>query len=356
MKNPDEMPMSELDTRKVSVTKALLLCIVLFAILLAAFSAGYLIERERMEYCISKWVTTTAILPANQKPENVQALLLNRVNEICASSDRWLSFSQMVIAFVAFLLVAATALGIREYMTSQSIRESLRNDFEKLKTELQSEFDSLKKEMKKEHMVMQAKSYIFQHAYTESWNILEELQGLYPREPEVMFLKGIICRIRAKYDAALQYFASAQKFGYKEKEKVFYQRGRCFTFKHEYGPALEQYDKALAEQSKYPECLIMKAYCIKRTKKEVGQDIIQLDTEAIALEPSMAIGYYNLACYYALLQKEEEAKWNLTKAIELHPKYKMQALWDADFKAVKDKRWFQEMVCPKNCVSEILGG
>ena len=66
--------------------------------------------------------------------------------------------------------------------------------------------------------------------------------------------------------------------------------------------------------------------------------------ELIQRKPNNSSHWYNLACIYALQQKQPEALESLEKAIELDQKYKQQARTDSDFDSIRDSEAFQELV------------
>lgn len=51
-----------------------------------------------------------------------------------------------------------------------------------------------------------------------------------------------------------------------------------------------------------------------------------------------AVLHYNLACYYALLGDLAKARQRLSRATQMEPKFKSEALEDPDLKAIQERR------------------
>ena len=65
----------------------------------------------------------------------------------------------------------------------------------------------------------------------------------------------------------------------------------------------------------------------------------------VEIEPKDALGWYDLACCYALQGNSEPAIANLKKAIELEPdRFKNQARTDADFSSLGEHQAFKQLI------------
>jgi tetratricopeptide (TPR) repeat protein len=68
---------------------------------------------------------------------------------------------------------------------------------------------------------------------------------------------------------------------------------------------------------------------------------------ALELEPAHPAPYYNLACFYSITGKLDEALLHLSYAIRLDPSYRIDADRDEDLDPLRDLPEFQELVYPE---------
>jgi tetratricopeptide (TPR) repeat protein len=82
------------------------------------------------------------------------------------------------------------------------------------------------------------------------------------------------------------------------------------------------------------------------SEKRIGRLDLCIECMLLAIEhhPEEAIAVYNLACYYALNQQEEEALIWLRKAFTMDKKYVAYIDAETDFDSIRDNQEFRDIV------------
>ena len=67
-------------------------------------------------------------------------------------------------------------------------------------------------------------------------------------------------------------------------------------------------------------------------------------TQAVNINPSLAMAHYNLACIYSLKKETNQAMAFFQKAITLDPDYKDHSKNDTDFNNVRHSSIYRELI------------
>jgi tetratricopeptide (TPR) repeat protein len=89
-------------------------------------------------------------------------------------------------------------------------------------------------------------------------------------------------------------------------------------------------------------CLLALAWCYKRTDL-IPQAIESLE-KAVLIDAASAISHYNLACYWALLNKIDPAVMHLSMAIDLDEAYRDLVAGEHDFDLIRKNPGFQHLL------------
>ena len=120
------------------------------------------------------------------------------------------------------------------------------------------------------------------------------------------------------------------------------------------GNALYRQNEFLSALHMYQTALALSPHDVK-THNNLGITYIQLamfdeavDTfkEALGLDSSYSLAYYNLACLYGRIGDVENAVGYLRQAVALQPETRGWAIADSDFAPVRDAPAFRELVEP----------
>ena len=120
------------------------------------------------------------------------------------------------------------------------------------------------------------------------------------------------------------------------------------------GNALYRQNEFLSALHMYQTALALSPHDVK-TRNNLGITYIQLamfdeavDTfkEALGLDSSYSLAYYNLACLYGRIGDVENAVGYLRQAVALQPETRGWAIADSDFAPVRDAPAFRELVEP----------
>ena len=76
---------------------------------------------------------------------------------------------------------------------------------------------------------------------------------------------------------------------------------------------------------------------------EAEEELDQCLTMPSCTGLTQASALYDLACIYALTNREELCRTTLLKAIELRPQFREEMIKDPDFVAVRESKWFQAL-------------
>jgi tetratricopeptide (TPR) repeat protein len=120
---------------------------------------------------------------------------------------------------------------------------------------------------------------------------------------------------------ALKYFGVAIYLN-PEKGLYYYARGRVFGRTEKYAEAIIDYSTSIAKNPKLADSYARRAGCVILSEKysEAALKNCILDcTKAIAIQPDLWVGYFNLANAYQLLKNFDEAIASYSQALKLDP-------------------------------------
>ncbi|MFL5628932.1 MAG: TPR end-of-group domain-containing protein [Ktedonobacteraceae bacterium] len=106
--------------------------------------------------------------------------------------------------------------------------------------------------------------------------------------------------------------------------------------------AFEQVDRMARRDERvrlYRGNLLLKLGNLAEAEKELVQCLTMPSCKGL----TQASALYDLACIYALTNREEFCRTTLPKAIELWPKFREEMLKDPNFVSVRDSAWFQSL-------------
>lgn len=112
---------------------------------------------------------------------------------------------------------------------------------------------------------------------------------------------------------------------------------------------MQKYDEAeknllklIKIQPGNPDLFVQLAFIKRRTE---GLDTaINAIKKALEINPDMAIANYNIACYYCLQNKIEQAFYHLEKAIRIDAFFAEEARKDEDFNSIKNDEQFKQII------------
>jgi len=122
------------------------------------------------------------------------------------------------------------------------------------------------------------------------------------------------------------------------------------------GEANDMIDRALAVNPLHPGALLTKGRVLKRLaqteskpgNKQMLEQALKYVAQSASLKPTSAGAFYNMACYQALLGKDQsEILTNLKKAIQLEAKLKQQARTDEDLASLREVQEFNDLTGDK---------
>lgn len=115
---------------------------------------------------------------------------------------------------------------------------------------------------------------------------------------------------------------------------VYYLQGEALRTMERYAEALAPLEAARREDGTNIHVHLALAWCYKRTSR-LDLSIETLE-EALAVDPTEAILYYNLACYWALAGNARHAVGYLSEAFELDSEYRDLVGVEKDFDPIRN--------------------
>lgn len=176
--------------------------------------------------------------------------------------------------------------------------------------------------VRRQHLLREAEGYL---------DLLMVFSDQWPLRPEVRDRLG---------ERVLATLASLDH-DHGRRAQVLYLRGQALR-------AMQRFSEAtipLKESSEHdPDNLhvwLALGWCYKRSGR---LDLaIQSLEDAMNVDPSQGIIYYNLACYWALAKNVKLAVAYLGRAFDLDPNYRDLVFDERDFDAIRDHRDFQSL-------------
>jgi tetratricopeptide (TPR) repeat protein len=129
-----------------------------------------------------------------------------------------------------------------------------------------------------------------------------------------------------------------------ETSIAWYLRGQAHRVSERYSDAIDCLRKSLELNSDNIGAYLALGWCFKRVGK-VGMAIEALEA-ALETGSEVAMVHYNLACYWALVNKGDSAAYHLGLAIDLNPDYRNLVATEHDFDLVRHHPDFQATVRP----------
>ena len=146
---------------------------------------------------------------------------------------------------------------------------------------------------------------------------------------------------RKDYSDALTSLNAALQFKRGDKARVHFNIGKCWEENLQYEEAIKSYDLAIEIKGNYWAAYNNKALSLKRLGR-INDAIAELK-KIIGIDKNNERAYYNLGCYYAILEDHKEALKCLKRAVELSPKLKSMATTDSDFANLVESEEFKEI-------------
>lgn len=119
-------------------------------------------------------------------------------------------------------------------------------------------------------------------------------------------------------------------------------RGEALRESEDYAPAVESFERALAEDPEDLTVLMGLAWCYKRLD-QLSRSIDSME-EAYQYHPDEPIVLYNLACYFALAGKRSLSLSWLGRALRMEPHLRKLIPDESDFDSLRDDADFQFLV------------
>jgi len=153
----------------------------------------------------------------------------------------------------------------------------------------------------------------------ESLDILSELETVFPDRFDIAFYTGHVLEESGNYLDALSYFQKAleRRPDPREIASIYCHMGSCHIQLEEIEPAIMALERARSHNEKLKEIHNLLGYCHYRLGDYVTA--IECFEKAIAIDPSSAIDYANIASNLRKLGMNEPARQWYGMALELDP-------------------------------------
>ena len=129
--------------------------------------------------------------------------------------------------------------------------------------------------------------------------------------------------------------------GARQSGVISYLRGLALRTMERYAEAIEPLRTATEEEPENLGAWLALAWCHKRTGRiDLAIDALE---DALAVDPTQAIVYYNLACYWSLAKNVQLAVEHLSRAFEIDPAFRDLVDEEADFDSIRNRPEFQSL-------------
>jgi len=119
---------------------------------------------------------------------------------------------------------------------------------------------------------------------------------------------------------------------------VFFLEGQAYRLMERYSEAIASLRSAAEIEPENVSIRLAMGWCFKRSKR---LDLaIEAMEEALAIDASMAIVHYNLACYWSLAGNVKLAVAYLAQAFEIDPNYRDRVGLERDFDPIRNHPQF----------------
>ena len=126
--------------------------------------------------------------------------------------------------------------------------------------------------------------------------------------------------------------------------QVIYMRGQAHRLAERFQQAISEFQVAWRMVPGNIHTSLALGWCFKR----IGQLSLAVDAlqTAVAIDNSVGILHYNLACYLALSGQSSPSLLHLARAIELDNRFRQLAADESDFRSIRNEPDFRELA---NC-------
>jgi len=176
--------------------------------------------------------------------------------------------------------------------------------------------------------------------FDDALRYYDKILKIDPKNHETIEDKGIALAKLGKYSEALICLGKAIKIEPKCYRAKF-NKADILTTLNRNSEALE---KLIELHPRNSESFTNNAHTLMKLRRY--QEALTSINKAIELNPLGDNAYYNKACILAIISpnKRRDIEKNLRKAIKLSPIYISDARKDEDFKAIRKKKWFREIL------------
>jgi len=150
--------------------------------------------------------------------------------------------------------------------------------------------------------------------YDKAIKCFDKVLKKHPENSDVHSAKGSVFYRRGWFDKALKCYDKAIKLD-KNNELAYHNKGLIFHRERKYKKALENFDKAISLNPNYYNAWDHKSSIYRKQKKYL--EAIECIKQTIRIHPEDLDNYYELACIFALQDKQKNKKANKKKIIEI---------------------------------------
>ena len=177
--------------------------------------------------------------------------------------------------------------------------------------------------------------------YEEALADLNQALNLIPDHPEILNNRGVTYDRLNRYDEALADYNRSLELR-PDDPATLSNRGLTYYNLKRYGEALADYNRSLELRPDDPATLNNRGVIYLRMERyvEAPADFNRI----LQLKPDEPLAVYNMACFFSLTGKPNNAISHLEKAIGLDEKYRQKAATDSDFDNIRDDPRFKKLI------------
>jgi tetratricopeptide (TPR) repeat protein len=164
-----------------------------------------------------------------------------------------------------------------------------------------------------------------------------------PNNSNTLGNKGVALASLEQYEEAIMIFDRALEIEPNDSNN-WESKGFALAKLERYEEAIIAYDRAIEFNNS--NSWDTKGVALAKLKR-YEEAIIAFD-RALKIETNNSNAWYNKSCLYALQDNINLALENLSRAIELNPKWREEAKTESDFDNIRNDARFQELLSPKN--------
>ena len=177
--------------------------------------------------------------------------------------------------------------------------------------------------------------------YEEALADLNQVLNLIPDHPEILNNRGVTYDRLNRYDKALADYNRSLELR-PDHPDTLSNRGLTYYNLKRYGEALADYNRSLELRPDDPATLNNRGVIYLRMERyvEAHADF----NRTLQLKPDKPLAVYNMACFFSLTGKPNDAISHLEKAIGLDEKYRHDAATESDFDNIRDDPRFKKLI------------